>query len=191
VIVLDACVPIAHRDATDPHHDRASALLLGEANSTFGASPITLAEVLIGPAHAGQLERAAAALHQLDLITLPRGEDAPARLASLRASTGLELPDCGVVLAAEQARGSVATVDDRLAAASRNVDFPVRDRWARSSTGRRRGRARYRRSARSIWRRASRSAIASRLSYWRLPRQSPTSTLAWLPAKYIRSGIRV
>ncbi len=128
MIVLDACVLIAHLDATDPHHERASALLLGEADSAFGASPITLAEVLVGPARAGQLERATTALHQLDLITIPLGEDAPARLAGLRAGTGLKLPDCCVILAAEQVRGSVATFDDRLAAASRQRGFPVRDR---------------------------------------------------------------
>ncbi|HZV52624.1 MAG TPA: PIN domain-containing protein [Candidatus Dormibacteraeota bacterium] len=115
-------------DATDPHHERASALLLGEADSAFGASAITLAEVLVGPARAGLLERATTALHQLDLITIPLGEDAPARLAGLRAGIGLKLPDCCVILAAEQVRGSVATFDDRLAAASRQRGFPVQDR---------------------------------------------------------------
>ncbi len=128
MIVLDACVLIAHLDAADPHHDRASALLLEEANSTFAASPITLAEVLVGPARAGQLEPAAIALRQLDLITVPLGEDAPIRLAGLRASTGLKLPDCCVILAAEQERGSVATFDDRLAWASRQRGLLVRDR---------------------------------------------------------------
>jgi len=49
----------------------------------------------------------------------------------------------------------------------------------------------YRRIARSISRLASRSAIAWRLSYCRLPRASPISTFARLRAKYTRSGMSV
>src|SRR5579864_5251756 len=48
-----------------------------------------------------------------------------------------------------------------------------------------------RRTARAISRLASRSAIASRLSYCRFPRPNPISTLAWLREKYMRSGINV
>jgi len=43
------------------------------------------------------------------------GDDAPARLAVLRAGTNLEPPDCCVLLAADQTQGEVATFDDRLA----------------------------------------------------------------------------
>lgn len=46
------------------------------------------------------------------------GEGAPARLAVLRAGTRLKLPDCCVLLAAEQSHGAVATFDDRLANAA-------------------------------------------------------------------------
>ena len=49
----------------------------------------------------------------------------------------------------------------------------------------------YRRTARSMSRLASRSAIACRLSYWRLPRARPTSTFTRLRATYTRSGISV
>jgi predicted nucleic acid-binding protein len=41
----------------------------------------------------------------------------PVRLALLRAETGLKLPDCCVLLAAEQSGAAVATFDDRLAGA--------------------------------------------------------------------------
>jgi predicted nucleic acid-binding protein len=40
-------------------------------------------------------------------------------LAGLGAATGLKLPDCCVLLAAEQVDGAVATFDDRLAAVAR------------------------------------------------------------------------
>ncbi|MFN2503257.1 MAG: type II toxin-antitoxin system VapC family toxin [Acidimicrobiales bacterium] len=124
--MLDASVLIAHFDATDRHHPRASALLLDVAGEAMGASPITLAEVLVGPARAGQLDRGTALLHELDVTGLRLPDDAPLRLAVLRAGTGLRLPDCCVLLAAEQAQGVVATFDDRLAAAATERGLGVR-----------------------------------------------------------------
>ncbi len=127
MIVLDASVLIAHLDAADAHHERAGALLLDIADEPLGASPLSLAEVLVGPARAGQLDRATAVLRQLHVTGVRLGEDAPTRLAVLRVGTGLRLPDCCVLLAAEQTHGAVATFDARLAAAARERGFVVRD----------------------------------------------------------------
>ncbi len=126
MIVLDASVLIAHLDASDVHHDRAGVLLLEVAGEPIGASPLTLAEVLVGPARAGQLDRGTALLHQLDVASVHLDDDAPARLATLRAGTGLKLPDCYVLLAADQTQGEVATFDDRLAKAATEHGFVVR-----------------------------------------------------------------
>lgn len=128
MIVLDASVLIAHLDASDAHHERAGALLLDVADEPLGASPLSLAEVLVGPARAGQLDRATAVLTQLAVTNVRLDEDAPARLAVLRAGTSLKLPDCCVLLAAEQTHGAIATFDDRLATAARERGFVVRDR---------------------------------------------------------------
>lgn len=128
VIVLDASVLIAHLDSNDVHHDRASTLLLGVAEEPLAASPLTVAEVLVGPARTGTLDRASAALRQLDIASIPLNESAPMRLAGLRVSTGLKLPDCCVLLAAEETRGAVATFDGRLAAAGRARGLTMRDR---------------------------------------------------------------
>lgn len=128
MIVLDASVLIAHLDASDAHHDRAFDLLHQLTEEPLAASPLTLAEVLVGPARAGLLDRAAAALHQLEVGSVPLEEDAPVRLAMLRAGTGLKLPDCCVLLAAEQAHATLATFDDRLAAAARDRGLGVRGR---------------------------------------------------------------
>ncbi len=57
MIVLDASVLIAHFDADDAHHRRATGLLVSLVDEEFGASPISLAEVLVGPVRAGQLDR--------------------------------------------------------------------------------------------------------------------------------------
>ncbi|MDQ6910132.1 MAG: type II toxin-antitoxin system VapC family toxin [Actinomycetota bacterium] len=126
MIVLDASVIIAHLDKTDVHHERAGALLWEVAGEPIGASPLTLAEVLVGPARAGQVDRGTALLHQLDVSSVLLDHDAPARLATLRAGTNLKLPDCCVLLAAEQTHGAVATFDDRLANAATAHGLVVR-----------------------------------------------------------------
>ena len=63
--------------------------------------------------------RNANALDLAWLTAVALDTDAPARLATLRAITGLKLPDCCVLLAAEQAGAAVLTLDDRVAAAAR------------------------------------------------------------------------
>jgi predicted nucleic acid-binding protein len=128
VIVLDASVIIAHLDATDAYHERAKSLLLDVAGEPLGASPLSLAEVLVGPARAGQLDRARGALDELEVESVRLEDDAPERLAVMRAGTSLKLPDCCVVLAAEQTHGAIATFDDRLATTSRDRGLVVRDR---------------------------------------------------------------
>ena len=118
MIVLDASVLIAHLNAADAHHDRATQLLLAAGDEPFAASPLTLAEVLVGPARTGLLDLASAILRQLGVTAVQLDADAPALLATLRAATGLKLPDCCVLLAAEQVGAAVLTFDDRLAAAA-------------------------------------------------------------------------
>ena len=103
MIVLDASVLIAHLDEQDAVHDRATGALDEVADQPVGCSPITLAEVLVGPARAGRLDAAGTALAELDVEQLRLGGDAPVRLAKLRADTGLRLPDCCVLLAAQDA----------------------------------------------------------------------------------------
>ena len=125
--MLDASVIIAHLDATDALHDRATALLLGVDSEDLGASPLSLAEVLVGPARAGRLDRAVAALDQLEVTSVNLDRDAPTRLAVLRAGSSLKLPDCCVLLAAQQVHGAIATFDEALAAAARRGGLDVRD----------------------------------------------------------------
>lgn len=128
MIVLDASVLIAHLDGDDAHHERASALLAQVAAESLCASSITVAEVLVGPARAGHLDRATTVLDQLRVATQPLPEDAPVRLAMLRAETNLKLPDCCVLLAAEQTHATVVTFDERLAAAAAERGMATLDR---------------------------------------------------------------
>jgi predicted nucleic acid-binding protein len=128
LIVLDASVLIAHLDADDAHHARATALLADAGSNALGVSPLTLSEVLVGPARAGQLDRATSVLDQLHIAAQWLPADAAVRLASLRAETNLKLPDCCVLLAAEQTQAALATFDHRLAATGEQRGLAVLDR---------------------------------------------------------------
>jgi predicted nucleic acid-binding protein len=121
VIVLDASVLIAHLDGRDPHHARAKRLLEASGEEPLGASSITLAETLVSPAREGRLEDADAALRRLGVRALELGEDAPWRLAQLRADTGRKLPDCCVLLPAQEHSATVASFDADLIAAARKL----------------------------------------------------------------------
>jgi len=126
VIVLDASVLIAQLDAADAHHERASTLLTETAGEPLGISPLTLAEVLVGPVRSGKLQVAESAIDDLEIIAVPFTPDAPTRLAVLRATTGLRMPDCCVLLAAESAGAQVATFDERLAKSAAALGLTVR-----------------------------------------------------------------
>ncbi len=119
MIVLDASVIIAHWDSADAHHPQANELLLRSSGEEIAASPVTLAEVLVVHVRSGRLDAARQALKDLEVLTLPLDDDAAVGLALLRSSTGLKLPDCCVLLAAEQRGASIATFDARVAAAAR------------------------------------------------------------------------
>ena len=112
--VLDASVMIAQLDENDLHH-LAAVSLLEELDDPLGASPITIAESLVGPAGRGAAEQIRQGIADLGVEPIGLEDDAPVRLAVLRAETGLRLPDCCVLLAAQQTNGSVLTFDDRLA----------------------------------------------------------------------------
>ena len=121
MIVLDASVLIAHLDGDDSHHAAAEGLLEAGTEETLGASPITLAETLVSPARAGRLVDAGAALLRLGVNELELGAGAAPQLAQLRAEVGLKLPDCCVLLAAQEHDGIVASFDRDLLAAARKL----------------------------------------------------------------------
>jgi len=125
LIVLDASVLIALVEAADPHHERAARLLAGHADQEFGISPITLAEFLVGPVRAGRVRAARSAVAALDLQTLDLPDDAGLRLARLRVTSGLRMPDCCVLLAAQVADAAIATFDQRLERAAATLRIGV------------------------------------------------------------------
>jgi predicted nucleic acid-binding protein len=112
VSVVDASVLIAHFAAHDAHHAPATAHLASTADLWIG--PLNLAEVLVAPARGGRLADVAEAVEKIGVEEVPMPPQAAAQLAELRARTGLSLPDCCVLLTAQQTGGAVATFDDRL-----------------------------------------------------------------------------
>jgi predicted nucleic acid-binding protein len=121
VIVLDASVLIAHLDGADRHHIEARRLLDESGGEPLGASAITLAETFVSPARIGRLSEAESALRQLGVEELAIGTDAPGRLATLRAGTGLKMPDCCILLAALDQEATLASFDSALLAAAREL----------------------------------------------------------------------
>ena len=125
MIVLDASVVIAHFAVADAHHHDATELLLRSAGERLVVHPLTVAEILVRPAVQGrelkQLER----LKSMQVETWAMDADAPLRLARLRASANLAMPDCCVLDLALQMRGSIATFDERLARVAAGLDIDV------------------------------------------------------------------
>jgi len=125
VIVLDASVLIAYLDGEDDHHEAAEMLLASAVDDDLGTNPLTLAEVLVVPVRDGRLKPTQAALRELEVGELPFPSETAVRLAELRVSTGLKMPDCCVLLAAEGAHASVASFDERLAQTAEDRNLRV------------------------------------------------------------------
>ncbi|WP_164520422.1 type II toxin-antitoxin system VapC family toxin [Specibacter cremeus] len=119
MIVLDASVIIALLDGQDAFHEQSRRLLDALAGEEWVVNAMTLAEVMVGPARAGQLEAVSTAVDRMNLRTDPLDAASVPRLAQLRAATSLTVPDCCVLLTAEKLHCALATFDRRLAKAAR------------------------------------------------------------------------
>ena len=126
MIALDASVLIAQFDRDDAHHVRAVESFEGWVGRRFVVSTVTLAEVLVRHVQVGSVDAARETLRRLFVDEQPIAPGSAGRLASLRVTTGLKLPDCCVLLAAQDAgANAIATFDDRLADAARGLGLGV------------------------------------------------------------------
>ena len=121
MIVLDASVLIAYLNRLDPLHANAESLLESLSSESWGLSTVTLAETLVYPARAGRLEEAEAVLVSLDLQELAARGGAAARMAEMRADLGIKMPDCCVLVAAQDNEAAVASFDLALLSAARKL----------------------------------------------------------------------
>ncbi|MDN5796369.1 MAG: PIN domain-containing protein [Intrasporangium sp.] len=126
MITLDAGVLIALFDALDAHHEAAEALLaanIGKDDLTIG--PINQAEVLVRAAREGRDQQMASDLVALGVCITALPHDAGPRLARLRATTSAKMPDCCVLLTAQQTGSRIATFDVRLAEAATGLGLEL------------------------------------------------------------------
>lgn len=119
MITLDANVVIAHLSLQDPHHQAASASLEEWAAEDLLMHSLNLAEVLLGGARVGRAQEMLDDLLGIGIRVADRPDDEALRLASLRADSGLKLPDCCALDTALLTGSSLATFDEHLAEAAR------------------------------------------------------------------------
>lgn len=119
MIVLDASVLIGHLNPNDTHHAAATDLLLNASPDSMLVHALTMAELLVGGVRIGRGAAMRDDLHAVGIEVAPRDPDEPLRLAELRASSGLKLPDCCVLDVALHHNASLATFDQALAEAAR------------------------------------------------------------------------
>lgn len=124
VIALDAGVLIGLFDDQDPHHGRAVELFTKHLDDGLVIGPVNLAEVLVRAARHGRDSEMLADIVSLGIVVPPLPADAATLLARLRASTNAKMPDCCVLLAAQQVdAAAVATFDQRLQSAATDLGF--------------------------------------------------------------------
>ncbi|MHB8244330.1 MAG: type II toxin-antitoxin system VapC family toxin [Acidimicrobiales bacterium] len=125
MIALDASVLIAHLSPVDSHHQAATTILLDATPGSTLVHTVTMAEVLVGGIRVRRGAAMCDDLRAAGVNVAPHDPDEPLRLAELRASTGLKLPDCCVLDVAIHHRASLATFDAALASAARHRDVTV------------------------------------------------------------------
>lgn len=125
MIALDASVLIGHLNPSDAHHDAATRILLLAPPGSLLVHVMTLAEVLVGGAKIGRGAEMQADLMATGIQINPPDLNEPLRLAELRVSSGLKLPDCCVLDTAISNNAAVATFDQALAAAALRRGVPI------------------------------------------------------------------
>lgn len=125
MIALDAALLIALLNPVDAHHARAEAFFAENLDETLYLSHLNYAEILVHPARQGVEDRVSAEIAELGVIVLPPPPESGVKLAQLRAQTSLKLPDCCVILAAQQSDARIATFDVRLAREAERLGFDV------------------------------------------------------------------
>ncbi len=122
---LDASALIAHLDGNDAHHAAVAVALERAAGDRLVAHPLTIASCLVGAVRPGRGAEMVDAIEAMRVEAIEVDRDSPLRLAKLRVSTGLRMPDCCAVDAARQHDAVLVTFDDRQAGAARKLGLVV------------------------------------------------------------------
>ena len=125
MIAVDASVLIAHLYPHDAHHTTATRFLQEVADEPLIAHSLTMAEVLVGGVRVGRGQEMLADIRAVGIQAVTGDGGEPLRLAELRVTTGLKLPDCCVLATALSNSALLATFDDALGKAARQLDVSV------------------------------------------------------------------
>ena len=125
LVVLDASALIALASSKDPHHTWALEMFRDTASFDLQMSALTQAEVLVHPARAGKLDKFLKLIGDLGLEIAPIEAVDSSKLASIRATTNLKMPDAVVLHQAIKANGSIATTDQKLANVAKSKGIGV------------------------------------------------------------------
>jgi predicted nucleic acid-binding protein len=125
VVVLDASALIALVSSSDPHHKWALEMFRDTASFDLQMTALSQAEAMVHPARNGKLEKFQKMLNALGLVVSPiEGLDA-SKLAILRATTTLKMPDACVLHQAMKVSGSIATTNNQLAQVAKSKGVGV------------------------------------------------------------------
>lgn len=125
MIVLDASVLVAQLNSRDSHHPHATVFLSSREATDLVIHTVTLAEVLVGGVRIGRGDRMLRDVQTMGIRTLDRLPDEPLKLATLRARTGLKLPDCCALMGALVEGAGLATFDAELRRAGEELGVRV------------------------------------------------------------------
>lgn len=125
VVVLDASALIALVSPKDPHHEWVVEMFRDTTSFDLQMSALTYAEILVHPARAGKAERFLKLIAGLVMEITAIEETDSGKLASLRATTNLKMPDVVVLHQAMKVKGSIATTDQKLAKVAKDKGVGV------------------------------------------------------------------
>jgi predicted nucleic acid-binding protein len=125
IIVLDTSALIALTSSKDPHHQWALKMFRDTAAFELQMSALSLAEALVHPARADRAGKFLNLIDGLGLEITPIEASDVSRIANLRATTNLKMPDAVVLQQAIKVKGSIATTDKTLAKVTKQKAIEV------------------------------------------------------------------
>jgi predicted nucleic acid-binding protein len=125
VVVLDASALIALLSSKDPHHKWAIEMFRDTASFELQMTALSQAEAMVHPARSGKLDKFQKMLISLGLAVTSIDSSDASKLATLRATTTLKMPDACVLHQAMKVSGSIATTDSQLAKVAKSKGVGV------------------------------------------------------------------
>lgn len=124
-LIVDASVLVATMNPSDEHHDNARGVIRRSVRQHLVSPSVTLAESAVGAVRRGREDVVRRAWSAFGITMFPRDDEEPLRLARLRATTSLAIPDCCVLDAAIEMHAPLATFDMKLASVAVGMGVSV------------------------------------------------------------------